>query len=51
MIATGECGLGEGGKGGWKMGTKRDFAWGDVCTRQCADEVLLSCALEACMVL
>ena len=33
------------------MGTERDFAWGDGHTMQGADDVLLSCALETCLVL
>ena len=33
------------------MGLERDFAWGNGCTMQRADEVPLSCTLEACMVL
>ena len=38
-----------GGKNG-KMGMERDFAWGDECMMQCADDVLLSCALETCVI-
>ena len=35
-----------------KKGTERVFfAWGDGCTMQGAGDVLLSCALETCMVL
>ena len=33
------------------MGTERGFAWGNGCRRQCADDVLLSCTFETCMVL
>ena len=48
------------GKGEWsgcrwvkgtKVGTERDFAWGDGHTVQHADGVLLSCMLETCTVL
>ena len=38
--------VGEGGVNG----DERDFAWGDGCTMQCADDTLLSCTLESCMV-
>ena len=30
---------------------ERDFAWGNGHTMQCADDILLSCPLETCMVL
>ena len=33
------------------MGVERDFTLGDGCTMQCADDVLVSCTLESCMVL
>ena len=38
------------GKGG-QMETERDFAWGERHIILCADDVLLSCTLETCMVL
>ena len=37
-------------KGGW-IGTEKDFVLGDGYMMQCADDVLLSCTLETCMVL
>ena len=43
------------GRGGQKrvglceMGMERDFAWGNGCTMQWADDVLLSCTLETCI--
>ena len=43
---------GDGVSGGGQkreMRTERDFAWGLGCTMQCADAVMLSCALETCM--
>ena len=40
----------EVGKGG-KMRMERDFVLGNGRTMQCADDVLLSCTLETCMVL
>lgn len=33
------------------MAMERDFVWGDRCTMQCADDVLLSFIPETCMVL
>ena len=33
------------------MGMERDFTLGDGGTMLCADDVLLSCTLETCMVL
>ena len=30
---------------------ERDFAWGGGHMTQCADDVLLSCTLETCMIL
>lgn len=32
-----------------EMGTKRDFAWGGGHTMKCADDVLLSCTLQTCL--
>ena len=37
--------------GGGQMRTDRHFACGDGHTMQCADDVLLSCTFETCMVL
>ena len=35
---------------GWgEMGMERDFAWGNGCTMQGADDVLLSQTLETCI--
>ena len=34
-----------------KMGMEGNVAWGDGCTMDCVDDVLLSCTLEPCMVL
>ena len=36
---------------GWGMWTERGFAWGHGCVMQCAEDVLLSCTLETCVVL
>ena len=33
------------------MGMETDFTVSDGCTMHCADDVLLSCTLETCMVL
>ena len=33
------------------MGIEKDFAWSNGCMMKCADDVLLSCILETCMVL
>ena len=33
------------------MGTERDLIWGSERTMQCADDVLLTCTLETCMLL
>ena len=47
-------GKGAGGRWRWAqggMGTEREFVWGDRCMMQCADDVLLSCKLETCIVL
>ena len=37
------------GKGGW-VETERDFVLGDGHTMQGADDIVLGCTLEACMV-
>ena len=39
-----------GGGQRWGMGRK-ETAWGDEQTVQCADDALLSCTLDTCMVL
>ena len=43
-------GLGGGGQKG-ETETERHFVWGEGCTIQCADGVVLSCTLETCTVL
>ena len=52
-VKVDKAGVGWGGVGwgAWEIGTEKDFAWGDGCTIQCTDDVLLSCTLETCMVL
>ena len=42
-------GLVEVGKGGG-MGTEGDFGWDNECLIQGADDILLSCTFETCMV-
>ena len=47
--------VGLGGNWRWakrgEMGMERDFARGNGCTMQCADDILLSHTLESCMFL
>ena len=55
VMVRGKGGVEVGTKRRWskgvKMGTERDFAWANKHMTQCADDVLLSCTLDICMIL